>query len=97
LESLQVSIRIEIPDDLEIERIDDSRLPSDWQRMDNPALRDFGSSRLTSGRTVALDVPSAAVKGERNVLLIRITRNSIGSRNSKPNHFSLKRGCFKSL
>src|SRR5271156_2327957 len=64
-----VSIRIEIPDDLEVERIDEAGLPGDWRRMDNRSLRDLGSSGLTSGRTVALEVPSAVVKGERNLLL----------------------------
>ena len=63
-------LAIELPDDLSIEVIEPITLPDGWHSVPAPAaLQTIGSSWLTSGRTAALNVPSAVIKVERNFLL----------------------------
>lgn len=59
----------DIPEGLRVERVPLASLPSDWRAIDHPALKTIGAEWITSGRSVALEVPSAAVQGEWNVLL----------------------------
>jgi RES domain-containing protein len=70
-----VSIEGEIPDGLEIGRLDPKSLPPAWHRTRDESLRHFGSQWIRAGLTVALLVPSAAVRGEWNVLLNPNHRN----------------------
>ena len=63
-------LAIELPDDLTTEVLELVSLPDGWHSVPAPtALHSLGSSWLTSGRTAALNVPSAVIKVERNVLL----------------------------
>jgi RES domain-containing protein len=63
-------LAIELPDDLSIEVIEPITLPEGWHSVPAPAaLQTIGSSWLTSGRTAALNVPSAFITVERNFLL----------------------------
>ena len=63
-------LAIELPDDLSIEVLEPITLPQGWHSVPAPAaLQTIGSSWLTSGRTAALNVPSAIIKVERNFLL----------------------------
>ena len=63
-------LAIELPDDLSIEVLEPITLPEGWHSVPAPAaLQTIGSSWLTSGRTAALNVPSAVIKVERNFLL----------------------------
>jgi RES domain-containing protein len=64
-----VSIEGEIPENLEITRLDVRDLPSRWYATRDESLRNFGDTWIKAGRTVALLVPSAAIRGEWNVLL----------------------------
>jgi RES domain-containing protein len=64
-----VSIEGKIPDELEIERLDPERLPPDWHKTRDESLRRFGDEWISAGQTGALLVPSAAIRGEWNVLL----------------------------
>jgi RES domain-containing protein len=57
-----------IPDDL-VDPLDLNLLPANWRELDNLACRDLGSAWVASGRSVALQVPSAVVDGDSNVLL----------------------------
>ncbi|MGD0858240.1 MAG: RES family NAD+ phosphorylase [Terracidiphilus sp.] len=57
-----------IPDDL-VEQLKLDLLPADWRELSNLACRDLGTGWATSGRSVALRVPSAVVDGDWNVLL----------------------------
>jgi RES domain-containing protein len=57
-----------IPDEL-VEQLDLALLPAGWRELDNLACRDLGSGWASSGRSVALQVPSAVVEGDWNVLL----------------------------
>lgn len=65
-----VSIPLVVPAGIEIERWDASSLPPDWRTMPGgAALAAMGTEWARSGRTVALEVPSAVVASETNVLL----------------------------
>jgi len=63
-------LTIELPDDLSTELLKTDTLPKNWHSVPAPAaLQTLGSSWLMSRRTAALNVPSAVIKVERNVLL----------------------------
>lgn len=64
-----VSIEAEFPDDLATERLDLKWLPRNWHKLRDESLKKFGDRWIEKAETVALHVPSAAVRGEWNVLL----------------------------
>jgi RES domain-containing protein len=64
-----VSIEGKIPDALTISKLDSYVLPADWYESRDESLREFGDEWIRSGKSVALLVPSAAIRGEWNVLL----------------------------
>lgn len=65
----ELAIRVVIPDDLKTERIDIPDLPSDWQETDHPACLIAGDGWIARGGSAVLDVPSAVVPQERNLVL----------------------------
>ena len=64
-----ISIAVELPDSVATERLDLQSLPANWHRSRGEVLRHFGDEWISARKTVALHVPSAAVRGEWNVLL----------------------------
>jgi RES domain-containing protein len=64
-----VSIEGEIPHALEIGRLDPKTLPPRWYESRDESLRRFGDEWIRGGKSAALLVPSAAIRGEWNVLL----------------------------
>ena len=64
-----VSIEGEISEAVEVEKVDLETLPGRWHETRDESLRRFGNEWIEAGRTVALLVPSAAIRGEWNVLL----------------------------
>jgi RES domain-containing protein len=64
-----VSIEGNIPDDIEIARLDPAALPANWHETRDESLRRFGDEWIHVGQITALLVPSAAIRGEWNVLL----------------------------
>jgi len=64
-----VSIQAELPDSIVTERVDVKSLPANWHKSRGESLRRFGDEWFRAQKTVALHVPSAAVRGEWNVLL----------------------------
>ena len=64
-----VSIEGDIPDDIETARLDSKSPPSAWYRTRDESLRRFGDAWIDAEQTVALALPSAAVRGEWNILL----------------------------
>jgi RES domain-containing protein len=64
-----VSIEAELPDDVPAGRLDLKSLPRNWYKLRDESLRKFGDRWIGAGETVALHVPSAAIRGEWNVLL----------------------------
>jgi len=64
-----VSIEGRIPDTHEIGRVELKTLPVHWHETRDESLRAFGNKWIQSAQTAALLVPSAAIRGEWNVLL----------------------------
>lgn len=64
-----VSIEAEIPEGLATEHLDPHSLPRKWNELRDDSLRTIGDRWIRAGTTVALRVPSAAIRGEWNVLL----------------------------
>lgn len=52
-----------------IESLDLALLPPTWRQLNDEACRDLGSNWAASNRSLALQVPSAVVEDEWNVLL----------------------------
>jgi RES domain-containing protein len=57
------------PDGIETERVTLQSLPRTWHRAKDESLRAFGDDWIRAGKTALLYVPSAAIRGEWNVLL----------------------------
>jgi RES domain-containing protein len=64
-----ISIEGVISEELEIGRLEQKTLPRDWHQKRDESLRRFGDEWIRSGQKIALLVPSAAIRGEWNVLL----------------------------
>jgi RES domain-containing protein len=65
-----VSLEVEIPEILEIERIDPTALPADWRTYPAPpALQSLGAEWIDRGEAAVLEVPSAVIPQESNYLL----------------------------
>jgi RES domain-containing protein len=64
-----VSIEGEIPHAIEIAGIDARMLPAGWHETRDESLRAFGDHWIRGGKSGALLVPSAAIRGEWNILL----------------------------
>lgn len=64
-----VSVSGELPEGLAVSRIDPDILPAGWHHARNESLRKLGDAWIREGYTVAMLVPSAAIRGEWNVLL----------------------------
>jgi RES domain-containing protein len=64
-----VSIQGEIPDALAIGRLNPELLPPRWYETRGELLHPFGDEWVRRGESAALLAPSAAIRGEWNVLL----------------------------
>ena len=64
-----VAIAGDIPEGVEILKVTLENLPAKWNRGREESLRKVGDVWVREGLTVALLVPSAAIRGEWNVLL----------------------------
>lgn len=64
-----VSIQGEIPDTPQVGKLDLAALPPKWYATRSEALQLFGDEWVRAGQTVGFLVPSAAIRGEWNLLL----------------------------
>ena len=65
-----VALTMELPDDVESERVALADLPVGWEQTPEPqGCKEIGDAWLRAGRTLALRVPAAPVPEEENVLL----------------------------
>jgi RES domain-containing protein len=68
--NLFVYIKAEIPDEIPIEEISASQLPSNWRNLPAPpALSVLGDRWFDKGQTAILVVPSAVIPVENNYLI----------------------------
>ena len=65
----ELAIRVVIPEDMAIERVAVCDLPRAWHEPESHACRRIGDLWLENGHTAVLDVPSAVVFEERNLVL----------------------------
>lgn len=64
-----VSIEGELPEILKIAKLDPDTLPRRWYQTRDESLHRFGDEWVRRGKSAVLLVPSAAIRGEWNVLL----------------------------
>jgi RES domain-containing protein len=64
-----VSIEGAIPDAVEIGRLPPEAPPEKWEQTRDEGLRRFGDDWIREWKSVVLLVPSAAIRGEWNILL----------------------------
>jgi RES domain-containing protein len=64
------ALEIAIPDDADVEAVELSSLPDDWNQVeDHPACTSLGDDWARRATAVALRVPSALIPAETNLLL----------------------------
>lgn len=65
-----VSVRVELPESIWVERIEADQLSADWRSYPAPlALADIGGKWLSAASSVCLLVPSAIIPQETNLLI----------------------------
>lgn len=64
-----VACEIDIPDALDVERVEIADLPAQWRFPNHPGCRAIGDRWLAEGRTPVLRVPSAVVPEEWNCII----------------------------
>jgi RES domain-containing protein len=64
-----VAIQGEVPESVEIAKLDPRSLPPNWFSVRDESLRRFGDEWVKSRQAVGLLVPSAAIGGDWNLLL----------------------------
>lgn len=90
-----ISIEGEIPDAFRITTLDVKVLPALWHTTRNESLRRFGDEWVRGGETVALLVPSAAIRGGWNVLLNPAHADFSGIRFQAPEPFEFDVRMFR--
>ena len=90
-----VSIQGDIPDAFQIRTLDVKMLPARWHATRNEALHRFGDEWVRQGQTVALVVPSAAIRGGWNVLLNPAHADFSGIRFQDPEPFEFDVRMFR--
>jgi RES domain-containing protein len=90
-----VSIEGEIPDAFRIDTLDVKLLPAGWHATRDESLRRFGDQWVQEGQTVALLVPSAAIRGGWNVLLNPAHADFSGIRFQDPEPFEFDVRMFR--
>lgn len=87
-----IVIEGDISEAVEIGRLDEETLPAGWHETRDESLHRFGDEWIRSGKSAALLVPSAAIRGEWNVLLnpAHTKFGAIQFRNPKPFEFDVR-------
>jgi len=65
----ELAIRVEIPEDMGTLHVSVSDLPHDWQELDHASCLAIGDKWIQQSRYAVLDVPSAVVPEDRNLVL----------------------------
>ena len=90
-----VSIEGETPAALEIGKLDLKTLPAHWHESRDESLCHFGDRWVAKGKTAALLVPSAAIRGEWNVLLNPVHPDFPNIRFQEPEPFEFDLRMFR--
>ena len=81
--------------ELATDRLDARSLPRKWYELSDDSLRNIGDRWIDAGKTVALHVPSAAIRGEWNILLNPAHRDFRKLRIEKPKAFAFDLRMFR--
>lgn len=92
-----VCICATMPVDFARERLEKETLPLDWRSVDHPGLQKMGADWVASMRSAALEVPSAVVDGEWNVLLNPAHPDSMKIKLGLPTPFQFDERMFKKV
>ena len=90
-----VSIQGEIPESIEVGRLDKMTLPAGWSETRDESLHRFGDDWVHAGQSAALLVPSAAIRGEWNILLNPIHLDFQRIRLQNPERFAFDLRMFR--
>jgi RES domain-containing protein len=92
-----VSISAEIPDNLLVERREETNLPQNWRSSEpyHPELISIGDEWLMSVRTAVLRVPSAIIPQEYNYLLNPAHPDFVNIKIGTPENFNFDQRLFK--
>jgi RES domain-containing protein len=91
-----ISISLEIPGHLAIERIPESRLPKNWRNYPAlPQLQSIGEKWLKAAKNAVLAVPSAIIPQELNYLINPEHADFAKCRINKPQPFVIDSRMFK--
>jgi RES domain-containing protein len=90
-----VSIKGEMPAALKMGRLEVKTLPVDWHETRDESLCRFGDKWLRDGTSAALFVPSAAIRGEWNVLLNPVHADFATIRFHDPEPFAFDARMFR--
>jgi RES domain-containing protein len=83
-------IRADIPEDLQIDRINISKLPSNWRNIPAPpSLAAIGDEWFDASNTAVLAVPSAVIPVENNYLINSLHPDFSRIQISEPQPFEL--------
>jgi RES domain-containing protein len=87
-----VAIEGDIPDGLKMGTLDPHDFPARWRETRDETLHRFGDEWIRTKHSVALRVPSAAIRGEWNVLLNPAHPDfaKVAFRGPKPFEFDLR-------
>lgn len=94
--NMLVSIQADIPEDVQIDKVDPTQLPNDWYSI--PALQSLaliGDKWFTSGITAVLMVPSAIIPLENNYLLNPLHKDFSRMQIHSPKPFVLAQRMWK--
>ena len=90
-----VSIEGGIPEGIAVAQIELADLPHNWPQKRDESLRRFGDEWIHAGQSVALLVPSAAIRGEWNILLNPAHRDFPQVRFKPPQRFEFDARMFR--
>jgi RES domain-containing protein len=62
-------VQTDVPDDIDVERVEAGELPAGWDGPDLQVARGFGDRWLSDARSAVLVVPSVVARAESNVLV----------------------------
>jgi RES domain-containing protein len=90
---VSVMVDLGIEED-QAERVDKSKLPRDWARIESPATQEIGREWAHSMRSLALLVPSVIVDDEWNVLINPLHPDAARVKIAQPKPFHFDQRMF---
>jgi RES domain-containing protein len=90
-----VAIAAALPDGEPAERLEPGKLPPDWWKDEFEPLRELGNAWIREQRSLAMEVPSAALRVEWNVLVNPLHARVAEIKVEKPQPFHFDARMFR--